>query len=77
MITEVKFSPVRKGEVTFFKKLGLRQANAIAIASVAFWGKIAAGPRFADARISLGAVAPTVIRATRAERDPNQWPIHP
>ena len=68
LITEVNFSPVRKGELTFFKKLGLRQANAISIASVAFWGKLAPGPRFTDARIALGAVAPTVIRAIRAEQ---------
>jgi len=68
LITEVSFTPVRRGEVAFFKKLGLRQANAIAIASVAFWGQIAEGPRFTDARIALGAVAPTVLRASRAEK---------
>lgn len=67
LITEIRFSPVRRSEVTFFKKLGLRQANAIAVASVAFWGQIAEGPRFTDARIALGAVAPTVMRASRAE----------
>lgn len=67
LITEVRLDPVRTGEVAFFKKLGLRQANAIAVASVAFWGQIAEGPRVADARIALGAVAPVVMRARRAE----------
>lgn len=67
LITEVRLSPVRSDEVAFFKKLGLRQANAIAVASIAFWGQIAEGPRFADARIALGAVAPMVMRARRAE----------
>ena len=68
LITEMEFCPVRKDEVTFFKKLGQRQANAIAIASIAFWGRITKGPSFVDTRISLGAVAPTVIRATGAEQ---------
>ena len=68
LITEVKLHRVRNGEVTFFRKLGLRNANAISVASIAFWGRIVEGPRFANARLALGAVAPTVIRAERAEK---------
>jgi len=68
LITEIRCSPAGRGEVAFFKKLGLRQANAIAVASVAFSGQPAEGPRFAHARIALGAVAPTVLRASRAEK---------
>jgi len=68
LITEVKLRRVRKGEVTFFRKLGLRHANAISLASLAFWGQIAKGPRFTDARLAFGAVAPTVIRVERAEK---------
>jgi CO/xanthine dehydrogenase FAD-binding subunit len=67
LITEVKFRPVRKDEVSFFRKLGLRQANAIALASVAFWGKVREGNMISEARIALGAVAPTVMRARRTE----------
>lgn len=67
LITEVKFRPVKKNDVTFFRKLSLRQSNAIALASVALWGKVREGPVFSEARIALGAVAPTVIRARRAE----------
>lgn len=66
LISEVTFRPVRRGEVAFFKKLGLRRANAIAVASVALWAKVNGG-KFSEARIALGAVAPTVIRARRAE----------
>jgi len=68
LITEVKLHRVRKGEVTFFRKLGLRHANAISVASIAFCGRVVEGPRFANARLALGAVAPTVIRADRAEK---------
>ena len=68
LITEVKLRRVRKGEVTFFRKLGLRHANAISLASIAFCGQVVEGPRFADVRIAFGAVAPTVIRAKRAEK---------
>jgi xanthine dehydrogenase FAD-binding subunit len=67
LITEIKLRPVKKDEVTFFKKLRLRCANAIALASVAFWGKVTQGPAFSEAKIALGAVAPTVMRARRAE----------
>jgi CO/xanthine dehydrogenase FAD-binding subunit len=66
LIREVAFRPVRRGEIAFFKKLGLRRANAIAVASVALWAK-AGGNRFSEARIALGAVAPTVVRARGAE----------
>ena len=67
LITEIKLRPVKKDEVAFFRKLGLRQANAIALASVAFWGRVVKGPAFAEARIALGAVAPSVMRIRRAE----------
>jgi xanthine dehydrogenase FAD-binding subunit len=66
LISEVNFHPVNQGEHTFFKKLGLRAANAIAVASVAFWAK-AERKVFIQAKMALGAVAPTVIRARRTE----------
>ncbi|HID86700.1 MAG TPA: xanthine dehydrogenase family protein subunit M, partial [Anaerolineae bacterium] len=49
-----------------FLKLGLRRAVAIAVVSVAVAVRMD-GERVADARIALGAVAPTVIRAREAE----------
>jgi CO/xanthine dehydrogenase FAD-binding subunit len=68
LITEIKLSRVTKGEITFFRKLGLRHANAISLASIAFWGQVAKGPKFMAARLALGAVAPTVIRVDQAEK---------
>ncbi len=52
--------------VGFFVKLGLRRAVTIAQVSAALWGRFERS-RFAWCRIALGAVAPTVIRATGAE----------
>jgi CO/xanthine dehydrogenase FAD-binding subunit len=66
LIGEISFHPVKQDELTFFKKLGLRRANAVAVASVAFWGR-REGDTFSRTRIALGAVAPTVVRARRAE----------
>ena len=66
LIREVAFCPIRRGEIAFFKKLGLRRANAISVASVALWARLEMG-RVSETRIALGAVAPTVIRARRTE----------
>ncbi len=49
-----------------FYKLGLRQADAISIVSVAVWLS-REGERIRDLRIALGAVAPRPLRALRAE----------
>ncbi len=49
-----------------FYKLGLRQADAISIVSVAVWLQ-RDGEKIREARIALGAVAPRPMRAYRAE----------
>lgn len=49
-----------------FYKLGLRQADAISLVSVAVWLE-RDGDKIRDVRIALGAVAPRPIRALRAE----------
>ena len=49
-----------------FYKLGLRQADAISVVSVAVWLQ-RDGDKIRDVRIALGAVAPRPMRATRAE----------
>ncbi|HVP22714.1 MAG TPA: xanthine dehydrogenase family protein subunit M [Conexivisphaerales archaeon] len=61
MLTEVLIPKLPSSHRHFFRKLGLRSSQAITVASVA------ASWKGRDARISLGAVAPTVVRATRAE----------
>ena len=49
-----------------FYKLGLRQADAISLVSVAVWLE-RDGDKIRDVRIALGAVAPRPLRALRAE----------
>ncbi len=49
-----------------FYKLGLRQADAISLISVAVWMQ-RDGEKIRDVRIALGAVAPRPMRAIRAE----------
>jgi carbon-monoxide dehydrogenase small subunit/xanthine dehydrogenase small subunit len=48
-------------EITFFEKVGPRQAQTIAKASVAFRGWLAPNGRLTQVRVALGAVAPTVM----------------
>jgi carbon-monoxide dehydrogenase medium subunit len=50
-----------------YLKLGLRQAQAISVISVAVVVEFDAAARVTDARIALGCVAPTIIRAREAE----------
>jgi carbon-monoxide dehydrogenase medium subunit len=54
------------GKPTAFQKFGLRKGQALALVNAAagFWPK---GGKFTAPRIALGAVAPTVIRAPKAE----------
>ncbi len=57
--------PAPSGSSTFYK-LGLRQADAISLVSVAVWLE-RDGDTLRDVRIALGAVAPRPMHATRAE----------
>jgi CO/xanthine dehydrogenase FAD-binding subunit len=50
----------------YFRKVGTRRAQAISKICFAAAGRVEAG-RIADVRIALGSVAPTVLRAVRAE----------
>jgi CO/xanthine dehydrogenase FAD-binding subunit len=69
LIREVHFPTMRvPPEDSVYVKLGLREANAIAIVDVAIWARRGATPRtLVDTRIALGAVAPTIMRARKAE----------
>jgi len=66
LITAVSFPKLSKGEKGFFKKIGQRKALAISKASVAAVLRTANGS-IEEARIALGAVAPTIIRCPKAE----------
>ncbi|MDH3231529.1 MAG: xanthine dehydrogenase family protein subunit M [Alphaproteobacteria bacterium] len=54
------------GKPCSFRKFGLRKGQALALVNVAAAARVLDG-RIAGARIALGAVAPTVIRAREAE----------
>jgi hypothetical protein len=57
---------VRYRGIAFFEKLGPRKAQTIAIASVALRGWLSRGQgQLMDVRVALGAVAPTVMSASR------------
>ncbi|MCW5849904.1 MAG: FAD binding domain-containing protein [Anaerolineae bacterium] len=66
LLTAIHFPALRDNQRGVFLKLGLRRAQAIAVLNIAvvltFDGQVVT-----EARIALGAVAPTIIRATEAE----------
>ncbi|NPA93167.1 MAG: hypothetical protein GXO56_05760 [Chloroflexi bacterium] len=66
MLTDIAFPAMRPNQRGVFLKMGLRQAQVISVVSAAvvltFNGDVVE-----DARITLGAVAPTIIRAPEAE----------
>jgi len=73
MLVEIIFSALQNNQRGTFLKLGLRQAQAIAVVNVAvvltFDEARFPSPDspIVDARIALGSVAPTILRATEAE----------
>jgi CO/xanthine dehydrogenase FAD-binding subunit len=66
LVTAVVFGIPETGWVSRFDKLGLRGAMAISVANLAMLLKVE-HEIVVQARIALGAVAPTVIRAVEAE----------
>ena len=66
LLTAVRFPAMNEAGRCFFKKLGQRKALAIAKVTVACCLVIREGI-IENIRIALGAVAPTVIRSSRAE----------
>lgn len=67
MIVDISFPAMAPYQVGTFIKLGLRRAQAISIVHVAIVLTMLADT-VTQARIALGSVAPTIIRATDAER---------
>ncbi|MCZ7567340.1 MAG: FAD binding domain-containing protein [Ardenticatenaceae bacterium] len=71
LMTDIAFPAMRANERGIFIKLGLRKAQAISLVNVAVILQVEeteTGPMAHDARLALGAVAPTIIRAEEAER---------
>lgn len=67
LIREIRFPALDAGRRGLFLKLGLRRAQAISVIDVAFVLAFGADGRVTDARIALGCLAPTIVRARRAE----------
>jgi len=76
LIAEVHFKALGANDRGAYKKLGLRLANAISIVDVAtiLRGRNDEGA-FDEARVALGAVAPTIRRARACERALTRRPI--
>jgi len=70
ILTRISFTPLTTNQQGTFIKLGLRRAQAISIITVAAIIECVGDPAttpIREARISLGAVAPVVVRAEAAE----------
>ncbi|WP_376789275.1 FAD binding domain-containing protein [Thermoflexus sp.] len=66
MLVDIAVEPLKPNERGTFLKLGLRRFQAISVVSVAAIVALD-GDRVVRARIALGAVAPTIVRAREAE----------
>lgn len=67
LITRLRLSRMGEGGFHYFRKVGTRQAQAIAKVSLAAWARIGEG-RIQELRLALGSVAPMPIRAKGTER---------
>jgi xanthine dehydrogenase iron-sulfur cluster and FAD-binding subunit A len=67
MIREIRFRALGDTQRGLFLKLGLRRAQAISVIDVAFVLAFAKDGTVTDARIALGCLAPTIVRARHAE----------
>jgi CO/xanthine dehydrogenase FAD-binding subunit len=66
LIRAIRLPRTRAGWKPYFRKVGTRRAQAISKICFAGAARVEAG-RIAEVRIALGSVAPTVLRAVRAE----------
>ena len=76
MLVSIQFPALQPNDRGTFLKLGLRQAQAIAVVNVA----VVLGfedDRISRARIALGSVAPTIVRASEAEESLVGRPLTP
>ena len=67
LVREVRFPALGPRQRGIFRKLGLRRAQAISVINLAVVLTLGDDDRVEDARIALGSVAPTVVRASAAE----------
>ncbi len=67
LVREIRLPVLAPDQRSLFLKLGLRRAQAISVVNIAFVLTFDANEYVSEARITLGCVAPTIVRATRAE----------
>jgi xanthine dehydrogenase iron-sulfur cluster and FAD-binding subunit A len=67
LIREIRFKALGGSRRGLFLKLGLRRAQAISVVDLAFVLEFGADGRVVEARIALGCLAPTIVRARFAE----------
>lgn len=68
LLVEISFKPMKDNQIASFFKHGLRQGDAISVVNGAILLEFQPLTKeIIDARIALGAVAPTVVRAKDAE----------
>ncbi len=67
LVTDISFPALKGNQRGVFVKLGLRRSHAIAVVNAAVVLTFD-GDRVAEASITLGSVAPTIIRAPEAEQ---------
>ncbi len=67
MVVDISFPAMTEQQIGTFLKLGLRRAQAISVVNVAVVLTLAA-ETVTEARIALGSVAPTIVRASKAEQ---------
>jgi len=67
MVVDLMFAPLTANQRGVYLKLGLRRILAIAVTNVAIVVKLDERQSVTCARIALGSVAPTIIRAPEAE----------
>src|SRR5690348_2837423 len=67
LLREIRIPAMGDNQRGLFLKLGLRRAQAISVINVAFVLTFTADDVVEDARITLGSVAPTIVRAATVE----------
>jgi CO/xanthine dehydrogenase Mo-binding subunit/xanthine dehydrogenase iron-sulfur cluster and FAD-binding subunit A len=67
MVTDIAFRALQRNQFGAFMKMGLRRANAIAVANAAVMLALD-GKLVCEARIALGSVYPTILRVPEAEK---------
>ena len=67
LLRSIRIPPLAADQRGLFLKLGLRRAQAISVVDAAVVLRLDEAGRVGEARIALGSVAPTIVRAPAAE----------